>query len=173
MSENQQESVSQQEPVVVESRAMEPVAAPVRPPEPGLSEEFREFGRQLSALLHVVRESPRAKEIEAQVAQTMREMEHEVTEAMKTARQRVQEQSLKETIKGAAQTAADETQRGLVRGMRLVNEQMAHLVQETEKGLTPKPKGKIIEIEVEQTAAPATSPASGAAPSDTSGETLR
>ncbi len=155
MSENPQEPVIQPEPAAPESQAMVSLAGSAHPPEPSLSEEFREFGRQLSALLRVVRESPRAKEIETEVTHAMHDMEQQVTDALKTARQRIQEQKLQETFKGAAQTAADETQRGLVRGMRLVNEQLAHLVQETEKGRTQKPKGRIIEIESDEKPAPA------------------
>ncbi len=105
--------------------------------EPMLSEEFREFGRQVAALLRVVRESPRAREIEGQMTQTMRDLERQVNEAMNTARERTQAQDWKGTIKGAATTAADETQRGLARGLRKLNEQMARTVQEAEKNKPP------------------------------------
>ncbi len=109
--------------------AMQPVVGPTRTPELTLSDEFREFGRQLAALLRVVRESPRAKEVEAQVNQAMRDMERQVNEAMN----RAQAADWKGTLKGAAAVAADETQRALARGLRTVNEQMAKTVQEAEE----------------------------------------
>lgn len=107
--------------------------------EPNLSDEFREFGKQLTALLKSVRESPRAKEIEQQVTQAMREMEREVNQAMETARVRAQQQNLKDTLKGAAATAADEAQRGLAKGLRVVNEKLAQTVQETQTKMTTPP----------------------------------
>ncbi len=120
---------------------MVPTGGPAEPRrEPNLSDEFREFGRQLAALLKTVRESPRAKEIEQQVTQAMREMEREVNQAMETARVRAQQQSFKDTLKGAAATAADEAQRGLAKGLRVVNEKMAQTVQEAQtKSTTPPP----------------------------------
>ncbi len=108
---------------------LQPVGSPTRPPESTLSDEFREFGRQLAALLRVVRQSPRAKEVEAQVNQAMRDMERQVNEAMN----RAQAADWKGTLKGAAAAAADETQRTLARGLRTVNEQMAKTVQDAEK----------------------------------------
>ncbi len=110
-----------------------PATAETRPPEPNLTEEFREFGRQLSALLRAVRESPRAKDVETQVTQAMRDMERQVNEAMENARLRAQAADWRQTLKGAATTAADETQRGLARGLHAVNQRMAKTVQEAEK----------------------------------------
>jgi hypothetical protein len=111
----------------------ETVADETRTAEPNLTEEFREFGRQLTTLLHTLRESPRAKEIEQQVTQAMREMERQVNEALAGARQKTQAGDWKETIKGAATTAADETQRGLARGLHSLNERMAKAAQEADK----------------------------------------
>jgi hypothetical protein len=111
----------------------EPTGDETRTPEPNLTEEFHEFGRQLTTLLHTLRESPRAKEIEQQVTQAMREMERQVNEALAAARQKAQAHEWKETIKGAATTAADETQRGLARGLHALNERMAKAAQEAEK----------------------------------------
>lgn len=108
--------------------------------ELNLAEEFREFGRQLTALLHTVRESPRAKEIEQQVTQAMREMERQVNEALATARERAEAQDWKGTLKGAATTAADETQRGLARGLHALNEHMAKAAQDADKSRS-KPTG--------------------------------
>ena len=101
-----------------------------------LSDEFREFGRQMAALLRVIRESPRAKEIETQVTQAMRDLERQMNEALATAREKTQVQDWKGTIKGAASTAADETQRGLARGLHSLNERMAKAVQEAERNRT-------------------------------------
>ncbi|MGE5140394.1 MAG: hypothetical protein ACM3JD_13085 [Rudaea sp.] len=139
----------------------EPVEkTPTSPTEPRagettLTEEFHELGRQLTTLLRIVRESPKAREIETQVRQVMRDVERQVDDAMTTTRQRVQEQNLKDTFKGAAQTAADETQRGLAKGLRVVNEQMARLVQEAEKGRAPATKAQVIEVEAPPTPAAA------------------
>ncbi len=119
--------------------ALQPSTVETRPPETTLAEEFREFGRQLAALLHAVRESPRAKEVETQVNQAMRDMERQVNEAMNTARERAQVTDWKQTLKGAATTAADETQRGLAKGLRSVNERMAKAVQEAEKNRAQTP----------------------------------
>ncbi len=105
--------------------------------EPNLSEEFREFGRQLTLLLKTMRESPQARQFESQMTQALRDMERQVNEALNTARQRTQTQDWKDTIKGAATTAADETQRGLARGLHVLNQQMAKTVQETEKNRPP------------------------------------
>ena len=140
---------------------VEKVTTPPTEPRAGettLTEEFREFGRQLTTLLRIVRESPTAREIETQFKQVMHDVERQVDEAMTTTRQRVQEQNLKDTFKGAAQTAADETQRGLAKGLRLVNEQMAHLVQEAEKGRAPATKAQVIEIETPAPTAAAPEP---------------
>jgi hypothetical protein len=114
-------------------RRDEPVNDATKISEPNLTEEFREFGRQLTTLLHTVRETPRAKEIEQQITQAMREMERQVNEALAAARQKAQGQDWKETIKGAATTAADETQRGLARGLHALNERMAKAAQDAEK----------------------------------------
>jgi uncharacterized coiled-coil DUF342 family protein len=114
-------------------RRAEPGNDETKIPEPNLTEEFREFGRQLTTLLRTVRESPRAKEIEQQVTQAMREMERQVNEALAAAREKTPAQDWKETIKGAATTAADETQRGLARGLHALNERMAKMSQETDK----------------------------------------
>jgi uncharacterized coiled-coil DUF342 family protein len=111
----------------------EPVTDETKTPEPNLTEEFREFGRQLTALLHTLRDSQRTREIEQQIAQAMREMERQVNEALSAARQKTQAQEWKETIKGAATAAADETQRGLARGLHALNERMAKAAQEAEK----------------------------------------
>lgn len=108
-------------------------AGEARTTEPTLTEEFREFGRQLTTLLHSLRESPRAKDIEQQVTQAMREMERQVNEALASARVKTQGADWKDTIKGAATTAADETQRGLARGLHSLNERMAKTAQEAEK----------------------------------------
>lgn len=105
-------------------------------PDLNLSDEFHEFGRQLTTLLHTLRDSPRAKEIEQQVAQAMHEMERQVNEALAAAREKAQPQEWKETIKGAAATAADETQRGLARGLHALNERLAKAAQEAEKNRT-------------------------------------
>jgi uncharacterized coiled-coil DUF342 family protein len=110
----------------------EPVTDETQTPEPNLTEEFREFGRQLTTLLHTLRDSPRTKEIEQQVTHAMREMERQVNEALAAARQKAQTQEWKETIRGAAATAADETQRGLARGLHALNEHMAKAAQEAE-----------------------------------------
>lgn len=112
----------------------ETAAGEAKTPELNLTDEFREFGRQLTALLHTLRETPRAKEIEQQVTQAMRDMERQVNEALASARQKSQSGDWKETIKGAATTAADETQRGLARGLHSLNERMAKVAQEAEKG---------------------------------------
>jgi hypothetical protein len=112
-----------------------------KPPELNLAEEFREFGRQLAALLHTVRQSPRAKEIEQQVTQAMREMERQVNEALASAREKTQAQDWKGTIKGAATTAADETQRGLAWGLHALNERMAKAAQDADKSHS-KPAGE-------------------------------
>lgn len=116
-------------------------AEETRAPEPNLTEEFREFGRQLTTLLHTLRETPRAKEIEQQVTQAMREMERQVNEALANARQKTQASDWKETIKGAATTAADETQRGLARGLHALNERMAKAAQETDKSRAKTSEG--------------------------------
>jgi hypothetical protein len=110
-------------------------------PELSLAEEFREFGRQLTALLQTVRESPRAKEIEQQVTHAMREMERQVNEALAGAHEKAQAQDWKGTIKGAATTAADETQRGLARGLHALNERMAKAAQDMEQSRS-KPAGQ-------------------------------
>lgn len=114
-------------------RQDERMADEAKTPEPNLTEEFREFGRQLTMLLHAVRESSRAKEVEQQVTQAMHEMERQVNEALATAREKTQAREWKETIKGAATTAADETQRGLARGLHALNERMAKMAQEADK----------------------------------------
>ena len=108
-------------------------------PEPNLADEFREFGKQLTALLQTVRESPRAKEIEQQVTHALREMERQVNEAMASAREKTQAQDWQGTIKGAATTAADETQRGLARGLRSINERMAKAAQDMEQSRSKPP----------------------------------
>lgn len=123
MSANPQEPIGQGERTADETKSA----------EPNLTEEFHEFGRQLTTLLRTVRESPRAKEFEQQVMQAMHEMERQVGEAMATAREKTQTHEWKETIKGAATTAADETQRGLARGLHSLNERMAKMAQETDK----------------------------------------
>jgi hypothetical protein len=109
--------------------------------ELNLAEEFREFGKQLAALLQTVRESPRAKEVEQQVTHAMREMERQVNEALATTRERAQAQDWKGTIKGTATTAADETQRGLARGLHALNERMAKTTQDMEQSRS-KPPGQ-------------------------------
>jgi hypothetical protein len=118
-----------------------PAADETKGPELSLAEEFREFGRQLAALLQTVRESPRAKEIEQQVTHAMREMERQVNEALATGREKAQAQDWKGTIKGAATTAADETQRGLARGLHTLNERMAQAAQDMERSRV-KPTGQ-------------------------------
>ncbi len=134
MSANYPEPTPQEpSPATTETQALVPVAGAPRPEELNLADEFREFGRGLAALLRVVRESPRAKEVETQVTQTMKEMERQVNDALAKAKQRAQEQNLGDTLKGAAQTAADETQRSLARGLHMLNERMAETVQEAEK----------------------------------------
>jgi uncharacterized coiled-coil DUF342 family protein len=117
----------------------EAMGGETKTPELNLTEEFREFGRQLTTLLHTVRESPRTKEVEQQVTQAMREMERQVNEALAAARQKAQGQDWKETIKGAATTAADETQRGLARGLHALNEHMAKAAQDAEKTQSKTP----------------------------------
>ncbi len=167
-------SENQPEPIMPEPKATEPVGelVPVPPApqstESGLSEEFRVFGKNLNALLHALRESRQAKEIETEVTQAFREVEHEVTEAMTTARQRMKDQDLKGTLKGAAQTATDETVRGLARGLRLVNDRMTRMVQETEKATGPKPKSGRIEIESVEPTEPSAPPVP---PGESQGET--
>lgn len=131
----------------IPEQPVETIVVESRPAEATLSDEFKEFGRNLSALLHVLRENPRAKEVETQVTQAMREMERQVNDAMGTARKRVQEQNLRDTLMGAAQTAVDETQRGLAKGLHVLNEQLSKTVQEADKARTTGPKGQVIEIE--------------------------
>ena len=135
MSMNPPDPAAQDQPAGPETMALERTPGEPRPEELNLADEFREFGRELTALLHVLRESPRAKEVENQMTQAMREMERQVNEAMVTARE--QTRDWKGTIRGAATTAADETGRGLARGLHALNERMAQAVQEAEKNRTP------------------------------------
>lgn len=153
-------STNMQEPSQpVEAQPVEAPAGEPRATEATLSEEFREFGRQLGTLLRVVRESPAAREIETQVKQVMTDVERQVDQAMVSARQRVQEQNLQGTFKGAAQTAAEEGQRALVKGLRVVNEQLSHLVQEAEKGTKQGPKAHVIQVETTPVTGADTAPA--------------
>ncbi len=152
MSENQPEPIVPAEG----AHALVPVATAPQSGEASLSEEFRVFGKNLNALLHALRESRQAKEVETEVTQAFHEIERQFTEGMNTAQQRLKEQNLKDTLKGAAQTASDETARGLAKGLRLVNERMARVVEETEKAGAPKPKSGRIEIESVPPAEPGT-----------------
>ncbi len=168
MSENQPEPIVPAEPTVEPANAMVPVATAPQSAEASLSEEFRVFGKNLTALLHALRESRQAKEIETEVTQAFRDVEHQFTEAMNTAQQRLKEQNLKDTLVGAAQTASDETARGLAKGLRMVNERMAKMVQETENASLPKPRSGHIEIESVEPAEPSTPPVP---PGESQGET--
>jgi hypothetical protein len=110
----------------------EPMGGENKTSESVLADEVREFGRQLSAVIRSVRESPRAREIEQQVTQAMRDVEKQVNEALGTAREKTQAQDIKETIKGTATMAADEMQRGLAKGLHALNERMAKALHDAE-----------------------------------------
>lgn len=103
-------------------------------PEVSLTDEVREFGKQLSALIQTALESPTVKEVEQQVTQAMHEAERGLNEVVATVRAKAQSDDWKEQLKTAATTAADETQRGLAQGLRALNEHMARAVTESAKG---------------------------------------
>lgn len=130
-----------------EQQLPESMTAESRPAETRLSDEFRDLGRNLVGLLHAFRENPLAKEVEGQLTQAVHEVEHQIDEAMANARKGMQEQNLRDTIRGAAQTAVDETQRGLTRGLHLLNDQLSRTIQEVNKTRPTGPKGQVIEIE--------------------------
>ncbi len=153
MSSNLNDPTQRAEPRGAENESS--AGAQSKTSETNLSEEFREFGRHLTTLLRTARESPRVREIEQDVTQAMRDMEHQVNDALSKARDKTQPQNVKETIVGTAAYAAEETQRGLTRGLRSINERLAKAAQEAERNRatatpTPETAGETSPVEVSE-----------------------
>ncbi len=115
-----------------------------------LAQELRELGQQLKEAIRVAREHPQTKELERQVAQAVSQLTAQVERALQTAREREPVKRAQEQVKQTAQTlkeshAKEDIQRGLAKGVRAVNEQIARAIAQAEKSKTeqePEPEAK-------------------------------
>ncbi len=117
-----------------------------KPEEVTLAQELRELGQQIEQAVRVAREHPHTKEFERQVSQAVKELGIHIDRALKSAQDDVR-------VKTAAQTAGEEfkhaaqafeasgakadIERGLAKGLRVLNEQIRRAVAEAD---TAKPQ---------------------------------
>lgn len=94
-----------------------------------LADELREFGKQLEAMFHTARTSPRAQEIETQLTAAWRDVEKGVNNAINQAKS----SDIKGTVQGTAQYAADEIQTGLAKGLKNLNQWLSQKRNEAEE----------------------------------------
>lgn len=85
-----------------------------------LADELREFGKQIEAMFHTARTSPRGREVESQLTSAWRDVEKGVNNAIN----KTQSSDIKGTVQGTATYAADEIQTGLARGLKNLNQWM-------------------------------------------------
>jgi len=71
-------------------------------------DELAELGRQLTQAFRVARESPEAKEAEAQFIQAIRTLEAELKAAFGALQERTQSSTFKEEVVRTASTTAEE-----------------------------------------------------------------
>ncbi len=94
-----------------------------------LADELREFGKQLEAMFHTARTSPRGQEIQNQLTAAWRDVEKGVNTAITKA----QTSDLKGTVAGTAQYAAEEAQSGLARGLKNLNQWLSQKRNDVEE----------------------------------------
>lgn len=117
-----------------------------RKTEVDLAQELRELGRQLKEAVRVAREHPQTKEFERQVSQAVTELGTQIDRALQSARD---EEHLKRAGAQVKQTAdalkesgfKEDLQRGLAKGVRVLNQQIARAVTEAEKGPHDRDQG--------------------------------
>ncbi len=114
-----------------------------KPEEITLAQELRELGQQIEQAIRVAREHPHTNEFERQVSQAIKEMSTHIDRALKAAQEdervKTAAQTAGEEIKHAAQAfeasgAKGDIERGLAKGLRVLNEQLRRAVAEADKG---------------------------------------
>lgn len=115
-----------------------------QPPHSDLGNELRELGQQLEQAVKSALESDRAKQVQADISSGMKEIGSQIQQAMKVLQDnpKVQELVQKgEQAVGQAQQnkAVQDLQETLVRGLAMLNEQIAGFVNRVrqEPGATP------------------------------------
>lgn len=109
-----------------------------------LAQELRELGKQLQQMVRVAREHPQTREFEHRVAQAVGELSQQIDRAMRTARE---DERLKQAGSQVKQTAdalresraAEDIQRGLAKGLRVLNEQIARAIADADKPSSAPP----------------------------------
>src|SRR5262245_37620246 len=124
--ESRMEAVNTNEPatsmVVVD-------AMPVRRTnEANLADELRQFGKHLETAFYAARTSPRAQEIQQQLTAAW----HDVEKGVNTTITQVKTTDVKGTVANTAQTANDEMQGRLARGLHGLNEWMGQKLNDAE-----------------------------------------
>ncbi len=109
-----------------------------------LAQELRELGRQLQQMVRVAREHPQTREVEHRVAQAVGELSQQIDRALHTAREdeRIKQagSQVKQTTDAFKEShAAEDIQRGLAKGLRVLNEQIARAIAEAEKPSSTPP----------------------------------
>ncbi len=113
-----------------------------KPDEFTLAQELRELGQQIEQAVRVAREHPQTKEFERQVSQAVKELGTHIDRALKAAQEddrvRTAAMTAEEEFRHAAQKfeasgAKADIERGLAKGLRVLNEQIRRAVAEADK----------------------------------------
>ena len=108
-----------------------------------LAKELREMGEQLKRVLQAARDHPQTKDFERQVSQAMKDLGGEIERAVQTAKSDEHLKRAGEQVKQAAESvkvsgAKEDLERGLAKGVRALNEQLQHAIEELEKASKEK-----------------------------------
>lgn len=103
-----------------------------------LAQELRELGRQLQEAIRVAREHPQTKEFERQISKAVSDLSAQIDRAVQSATEDEHVKKAGEQVKQAAQSfkgsgATEDIERGLARGVRVLNEQLRRAIEEAEK----------------------------------------
>ncbi len=109
-----------------------------KPQDIDLAQELRELGEQLKKAIQIAREHPNTKEFERQITQAVNELGSQIDRAVKSTRADERVKNVTTQVKQAAQSfkesgATEDIAHGLAKGVRTLNEQIRHAVEDAEK----------------------------------------
>ena len=116
----------------------EPEQSRTTPPRrEDVAAEVRELGERVQEAIRAAVESPRTKEVQQQVSEGFAELARQVEAALRAAQESRETRRLGEQAKQVVESArsgeiVDEVRSGLVRGLRVLNEQLERLVERLE-----------------------------------------
>ena len=105
--------------------------------------ELQELGRRLGAALQAALESDQSRNLQSQVSEGLQDLSRQVDETIKSARESEAAKDLGEQVHRVVKTAresdvAQDIERGLVRGLRELNEQLDKLIESLQPREAPE-----------------------------------